>query len=165
MHLRNRIANAFRRKVLLGGNMHQDYRRLVAFAGALALLVVLIPTPATAQNRIIKGKVINEKGDPIEGATVAIQGTVRQQCTAMGCYFFFLSGKTMLRVELQEIAMTAPRKNGHLSRVEGQIRSTRDDHVGFSAVWPKHANHVHAEGRPTGPLQDGGAAVARVRPC
>jgi len=55
--------------------MRQDYRRLVAFAGTLALLVVLICTPATAQNRIIKGKVINEKGDPIEGATVAIQGT------------------------------------------------------------------------------------------
>src|SRR6266568_104136 len=65
MHLRNSIVNAFRRKVLLGGNMHQDYRRLVAFAGALALLVVLIPTPATAQNRIIKGKVINEHGDPL----------------------------------------------------------------------------------------------------
>jgi len=55
--------------------MRQDYRRVVAFAGTLALLVVLICTPATAQNRIIKGKVINEKGDPIEGATVAIQGT------------------------------------------------------------------------------------------
>ena len=53
--------------------------------------------------------------------TVTIEGTVRQQCTTMGCYFFFFSGKNMLRVELQEIAMNAPRRNGHLARVEGQI--------------------------------------------
>ena len=53
--------------------------------------------------------------------TLTIEGTVRQQCTAMGCYFFFLSGKDMLRVELKDIAMNAPRRNGHLARVEGQI--------------------------------------------
>ena len=53
--------------------------------------------------------------------TVTIEGTVRQQCTTMGCFFFFFSGKDMLRVELQEIAMKAPRRNGHLARVEGQI--------------------------------------------
>src|SRR5438093_728204 len=64
-----------------------------------------------------KAEVADLIAKPVEfiHKTVAIQGTVRQQCTAMGCYFFFLSGKTMLRVELQEIAMTAPRKNGHLS--------------------------------------------------
>src|SRR6266566_8589511 len=53
--------------------------------------------------------------------TVTIEGTVRQQCTTMGCYFFFLSGEDMLRVELKDIAMNAPRRNGHLARVEGQI--------------------------------------------
>ena|SRR5436190_22765729 len=53
--------------------------------------------------------------------TVTIEGTVRQQCTTMGCYFFFHSGKDMLRVELKDIAMNAPRRNGHLARVEGQI--------------------------------------------
>ena len=53
--------------------------------------------------------------------TVSIEGQVRQQCTTMGCFFFFLSGKNMLRVDLQEIAMNAPRRNGHLARVEGQI--------------------------------------------
>lgn len=53
--------------------------------------------------------------------TVIIQGTVRQQCTTMGCFFFFLSGKSMLRVDLQEIAMNAPRRNGRPARVEGQI--------------------------------------------
>jgi hypothetical protein len=53
--------------------------------------------------------------------TLTIEGTVRQQCTTMGCFFFFLSGNNMLRVELQEIAMNAPRRNGRLARVEGQI--------------------------------------------
>src|SRR6266571_3301520 len=53
--------------------------------------------------------------------TVTIEGTVRQQCTTMGCYFFFVAGKHMLRVELQEIAMNAPRRNGRLARVEGQL--------------------------------------------
>ncbi len=53
--------------------------------------------------------------------TLAIEGTVRQQCTTMGCYFFFLSGTKMLRVDLEQITMVAPRRNGHRARVEGQI--------------------------------------------
>jgi len=52
---------------------------------------------------------------------VVIEGTVRKQCTTMGCYFFFLSGQKMLRVDLEEITMTAPRRNGNTARVEGQI--------------------------------------------
>ena len=53
--------------------------------------------------------------------TVAIEGTVRKQCTTMGCYFFFLSGEKVLRVDLEQITMVAPRRNGHTARVEGQI--------------------------------------------
>lgn len=53
--------------------------------------------------------------------TVVIDGEVRNQCTTMGCYFFFLSGKNMLRVELAEIAMKAPMRNGRRARVEGQV--------------------------------------------
>src|SRR5688572_10816457 len=53
--------------------------------------------------------------------TVSIEGEVREQCTTMGCFFFFKSGKRMLRVDLQEIAMNAPRRNGHPAGVEGQI--------------------------------------------
>ena len=52
---------------------------------------------------------------------LAIQGTVREQCTTMGCYFFFLEGDKKLRVDIQDIAMNAPRKNGHIAKVEGQI--------------------------------------------
>ena len=53
--------------------------------------------------------------------TVAIEGIVRKQCTTMGCYFFFLSGEKLLRVDLEEITMVAPRRNGRRARVEGQM--------------------------------------------
>src|ERR1035438_1947122 len=43
--------------------------------------------------------------------TVAAEGVVREQCTSMGCYFFFHDGDKMLRIDLQTVAMTAPRKN------------------------------------------------------
>ena len=53
--------------------------------------------------------------------TVAVEGVVREQCTTMGCYFFFHEGRRALRVDLQEIAMNAPRRNGRRARVEGQM--------------------------------------------
>lgn len=55
------------------------------------------------------------------GKTISVEGVVREQCKAMGCYFSIPSGKKTLRVDLQEIAMTAPMKEGHPARVEGQI--------------------------------------------
>ena len=56
------------------------------------------------------------------GKTVAVEGVVREQCESMGCYFFFHEGKDSLRVDLQEIAMNAPRhKDGHRVRVEGRM--------------------------------------------
>ncbi len=53
--------------------------------------------------------------------TVAVAGEVREQCTSMGCFFFFHEGDKILRVDLQEVAMNAPRKNGHRARVEGRM--------------------------------------------
>jgi hypothetical protein len=54
--------------------------------------------------------------------TVSVEGIVRDQCTAMGCYFFFQEGSKTLRIDLQDIAMNAPRhKNGHPVIVEGQM--------------------------------------------
>ena len=53
--------------------------------------------------------------------TVSIEGIVTEQCAAMGCYFFVPSGTSKLRVDLEEIAMSAPRKEGHPARIEGQI--------------------------------------------
>jgi len=55
------------------------------------------------------------------GKTLQMEGTIREQCKAMGCYFFFRSSKGSLRVDIQEIAMQAPMREGHTARVEGQI--------------------------------------------
>lgn len=53
--------------------------------------------------------------------TVALEGVVAKQCTTMGCYFFFISGRKELRVDLAEIAMNAPKhKDGSRARVEGR---------------------------------------------
>lgn len=55
--------------------------------------------------------------------TVAIEGIITKQCTTMGCYFFFEApGGKILRVDLAEIAMHAPKnKNGRVARVEGRM--------------------------------------------
>ena len=53
--------------------------------------------------------------------TVEVEGVITEQCKSMGCCFFFRSGKSALRVDLQEIAMTAPMHEGGRARVEGQI--------------------------------------------
>ena len=53
--------------------------------------------------------------------TVSIDGIVREQCTSMGCYFFFREGEKTLRIDMQEVAMNAPRKEGHHVRVEGRM--------------------------------------------
>ena len=55
------------------------------------------------------------------GKTVEITGTISEQCKSMGCFFFFRSGKQILRVDLQEIAMHAPMHEGRPARVEGQM--------------------------------------------
>jgi uncharacterized protein YdeI (BOF family) len=55
------------------------------------------------------------------GKTVEIEGTIAEQCRTMGCYFFFRSGKEELRVDVQEVAMTAPMREGRVARVEGQL--------------------------------------------
>ncbi len=55
------------------------------------------------------------------GKAVTTEGTVSQQCKSMGCFFFFPSGAKTLRVELKDIAMTAPMREGRAARVEGQI--------------------------------------------
>src|SRR6185369_1510881 len=63
--------------------------------------------------------------------TVAIEGVIREQCETMGCYFFIHEGDKTLRVDLQDIAMNAPRKNGHMAKVEGQMVKYGD---GFQLV-------------------------------
>src|SRR5262245_39650629 len=55
------------------------------------------------------------------GMTVAVRGTIREQCKTMGCFFYLHDGKKKLRVDLEDIAMKAPRKEGHAAHVEGRI--------------------------------------------
>jgi len=66
--------------------------------------------------------------------TVAADGIVREQCTSMGCYFFFHEGDKMLRVDIQAVAMTAPRKNGHDTRVEGRMEPYGDGYQLFASA-------------------------------
>jgi tetratricopeptide (TPR) repeat protein len=51
--------------------MHKSLRKMVLLAASL----MLVALPAMAQNRIIRGKVVNEKQEPVVGAQVWIQGT------------------------------------------------------------------------------------------
>ena len=67
------------------------------------------------------------------GKTVAVEGTISQQCKAMGCFFFFEAGKSALRIELQEIAMNAPMREGRGARVEGQIVPYGDGYQLFAS--------------------------------
>ena len=53
--------------------------------------------------------------------TVAIEGKISQQCKSMGCYFFFKVGEKELRVDLEQIAMNAPMREGRPAKVEGQM--------------------------------------------
>ena len=55
------------------------------------------------------------------GRKVLVEGQITEQCKAMGCYFFIPAGKKTLRIDLEEIAMTAPRHEGGQARVEGQL--------------------------------------------
>jgi len=56
---------------LQGGSMHISSRRIV-YAGVVAFLLVLT-LPAMAQNRIVQGKVTDDKGQAIVGAMVSIE--------------------------------------------------------------------------------------------
>lgn len=55
------------------------------------------------------------------GKTLSVEGKISEQCKTMGCFFFFRAEGKTLRVELQDIAMNAPMREGHNARVEGQI--------------------------------------------
>lgn len=54
--------------------MVQSIRRCVPVLAFLVFGMFLV-LPLMAQNRIVKGKVTNDKGDPVQGAVIKIQGT------------------------------------------------------------------------------------------
>ena len=65
---------------------------------------------------------------------ITVEGKVSQQCQSMGCYFFIPAGKQSLRVDLQEVAMTAPMREGHLARVEGQLVPYNDGYQLYASA-------------------------------
>ena len=73
-----------------------------------------------------------QRPSDFRGKSVLVRGSVRQQCKAMGCFFFFHAGEKKLRIDLEEIAMNAPMKEGHRARVEGQIVPYRDGYQLFA---------------------------------
>jgi hypothetical protein len=68
------------------------------------------------------------------GRTVAVHGAVMEQCTTMGCYFFFPSRNGKLRVELKDIAMTAPNREGRPARAEGRIVAFGDGYQLYASA-------------------------------
>jgi hypothetical protein len=75
-----------------------------------------------------------ERPKDFTGKLVAVDGIVKEQCKAMGCYFFIPSGEKKLRVDLQEIAMNAPMREGHIARVEGQLVPYNDEYQLFASA-------------------------------
>src|SRR5688572_6706291 len=73
--------------------MINRYRKLVIPALSSAVLVISLALPAIAQNRVIKGKVTNDKDEPVVAAQILIQGTdVKREYTVKtdkkGEYFY-----------------------------------------------------------------------------
>ena len=68
------------------------------------------------------------------GKLYQMEGTISEQCKAMGCFFFFKSGKDQLRVDLQEVAMTAPMHEGGRARVEGQVVPYNDGYQFYASA-------------------------------
>jgi hypothetical protein len=68
------------------------------------------------------------------GKLLQVEGVISEQCKSMGCYFFFKSGKDELRVDLQDVAMTAPMREGHKALVEGQIVPYNDGYQLYASA-------------------------------
>jgi tetratricopeptide (TPR) repeat protein len=73
--------------------MHNPIRKPYVLVIILFFITVTFSLPALAQNRIIRGKVINDKGEPVKDAQIFIQGTdIRREYTIKtddeGDYFY-----------------------------------------------------------------------------
>src|SRR5438128_2443614 len=87
----------------------------------------------TAAQRVQVADLVDRPKDFL-GKTVSVQGAVREQCKSMGCYFFMPGARNKtLRIDLQEIAMTAPMREGHIARVEGQLVPFNDGYQLFAS--------------------------------
>ena len=56
--------------------MRRRATNALTLAIAMLLQLLLFATSANAQNITVKGKVTNEQGAPVEGASVVVKGTI-----------------------------------------------------------------------------------------
>ena len=96
---------------------------IAVIGGVLIWKSMQLPTIAGAFTGATKAEVAEliERPQAFLNQTVLIEGEIRQQCKAMGCFFFFHVGDRQLRVDLEQIAMNAPRREGRPARIEGQL--------------------------------------------
>ncbi|MBL8240864.1 MAG: hypothetical protein JNM66_25815 [Bryobacterales bacterium] len=96
---------------------------ILAVGGFLLWKQMQLPTEAGAFTGAPKAEVaaLIERPKDFLNKTVLIEGEVRHQCKAMGCFFFFSVGDKQLRVDLEQIAMNAPMREGRPARVEGRM--------------------------------------------
>jgi uncharacterized protein YdeI (BOF family) len=109
---------------------------ILLFASVLIWRAVAKPSRFGTFTGAPKAEVATLIGQPkaFVGKTVLIEGTVTEQCQAMGCYFTFHSGKDSLKVDLQDVAMTAPMHEGRPARVEGQIVPRENGYQFFASA-------------------------------
>ena len=94
---------------------------IAVIGGVLIWKSMQLPTIAGAFTGATKAEVavLIERPQAFLNQTVLIEGEIRQQCKTMGCYFFFAAGDKQLRVDIEQILMNAPNREGRPARVEG----------------------------------------------
>ena len=96
---------------------------ILLIGGFLLWRSMQLPTVAGSFSGSPKVAVLDliERPKDFLNKTVLIEGRITEQCKTMGCYFFFEVNGRQLRVDLEQIAMNAPMREGRLARVEGQM--------------------------------------------
>ena len=69
----------------------------------------------------VEAAALIERPEAYLSQTVLVEGEVRYQCKAAGCFFFFTEGSKQLRVDLEEVAAKLPIREGRMARVEGRL--------------------------------------------
>ena len=122
-------------------------KKIVLLCSVLVVAVSLVVWRAVAKPSRFgnfggapKAEVASVIADPkaFRGKTIQLEGVITEQCKAMGCYFFFRSGKDILRVDVQEVAMTAPMREGRMARVEGQVVPYNDGYQFYATAVEFH---------------------------
>lgn len=79
-------------------------RKLFLFAAICLALLIFIPLSNSAQNIVIKGRVTDEKGIPVSGATVSVKATTQAAMSRLYGGIHFLPGIGNGKVLGQQVA-------------------------------------------------------------